>query len=318
MNNVCPNCGKDTGGSRFCPHCGVQVQQTVPPRVMPPAQTTPYAAVPAQQKKNTVLWVAVALLALLIVAAAIVVPLLLLRGEETKVNITSPVQSQKIQSAELDVSVDVTNQGDVGWVAIYADGIIQDSIKKPPFEASIPAGELGMHGLKATAYDRNGKMLAEDKTSYWKVPGKKNNGEDGTEQGAEQYKKAVAAQVNEASVLDARIRNAANQINNQLSRKYISASLVTDMQALYNRTVSLFNTVQGLNPPADMLDIQTQFLQICEYLQTRADALVKGAEAFNSGGDYMAEFNRGAAAKSAFEKAWPAFLNTCRARGINV
>ena len=308
MNTVCPNCGKDTGGSRFCPYCGVQVSQ----------QTVPYVPVMPQPKKRTALWIAVALLALLIVAAAIVVPLLLLRGGETKVNITSPVQSRKIQSAKLDVSVDVTNQGVVGWVAIYVDGIIQDSIKKPPFEASIPAGEPGMHGLKATAYDRNGKMLAEDKTSYWKVPGKEKDGEDETEQGAEQYKKAVSTQVNEANILDTRIRNAANQINNQLSKKYISASLVSDVQALYNRTVSLLNTVQGLKPPAGMLDIQTQFVQLCQYLQTRADALVKGAEAFNSGGNYMAEFNKGADAKSAFEKAWPIFLNTCRARGISV
>ena len=317
MTSVCPNCGKETGGSRFCPHCGVQVRQAAPPPVVPPAQTTPYAAVPAQPKKHTGLWIAVALLALVIVAAAIVVPLLLLRGGEVEVKIASPSQSQKIKSANMDVSVDVTNQGDVGWVSIYVDGVIQDAVKKPPFEASIPTGEPGMHGLKATAYDRNGKMLAEDKTSYWSVP-EENGGEDETELGTEQYKKAVAAQVNEASVLDARIKNAANQINNQLSKKYISASLVTDVQALYNRTVSLLNTVQGLKPPADMADIQSQFLQICQYLKTRADALVKGAEAFNAGGDYMAEFDKGANAKTAFEKAWPVFLNACRARGINV
>ena len=308
MNTFCPNCGQETGGSRFCPNCGVQVSQ----------QAAPYVPATPQPSKHTALWILVALLALLIVAAAIVVPLLLLRGEETKVNITSPVQSQKISSAELEVSVDVTNQGGVGWVAIYVDGVIQDSIKEFPFEASIPAGEPGMHGLKATAYDGNGKMLAEDKTSYWKVAGKTDNGQDGTDQTTEQYKQAVAAQVSEANILDTRVRNAANQINSELSKKYVSVSLVSDVQALYNRTVSLVSTVQGLRPPADMVDIQAQFVQLCRYLQTRADALVKGATAFNSGGDYMTEFDKGADAKSTFEKNWPVFLNTCRARGITV
>jgi hypothetical protein len=314
MNTVCPNCRQDTGGSRFCPHCGVQVLPAVTPPPAPPVPPASHSPAAAQQGKHTGLWIAVALLALLIVAAAIAVPLLLLRGGTVKVQITKPGMNQEVSTSNVEVAVDVTNSDKVGWVAVYVDGIMQDSVKKPPFETKVPSGDKGLHGLKATAYDSNGKLLAQDETNFNMTGATTNGGGDETVQ----YKKAVAAQVNEASLLDARIRNAANQVNNQLSNKYISASLVTDVQGLYNRTVSLFNTVQGWNPPADMLDIQTQFLQICEYLETRAYALVKGAEAVNSGGYYMSEFNKGAAAKNAFDKAWPVFLNTCRSSGINV
>lgn len=311
MNNICPNCGKETGGSKFCPYCGVPISTTAAP-------TTPYTPVRPQPKKRTALWVAVALLALLIVAAAVFVPLLLLRGGEVKVVITSPGKGEEVSASKVEVAVDVSNPEKVGRVAIYVDGVMQDSIKKPPFEAEVPAGDKGLHGLKAAAYDPNGKLLAEDKTSFEKTGGtKKDGGKDETES-AEEYKKEVSIHVNEAKILDTRIKNAANQINSQLSRKYISASLITDVQALYNRTVSLENSVQGLKPPTEMLDIQSRFQQICGYLRTRADALVKGCEAFNSGGDYMAEFNRGASAKSEFEKAWPVFLNACRAQGIQV
>jgi hypothetical protein len=308
VNTLCPNCGKDTGGSRFCPHCGVQTSQPV----------VPYATVAPQSKKRTALWVAIALLAFLIVAAAVVVPLLLLRGGGVKVEITSPEKSAEVSTSKVKVSLDVSNPGKVGWVAIYVDGIMQDSIKKLPFVGSVPAGEAGLHGLRAAVYDPNGRLLAEDETSYKKTGGEKKDGGDETKQVTEQYKKAVSAQINEANLLVVRIKNAASQINGQLSKKYISASLVSDVQALYNRTVSLNDTVLGLKPPAEMADIQAQFTQLCQYLKTRADALVRGAESVNSGGDYMAEFNMGADAKTAFDKAWPVFLNTCRARGISV
>ena len=64
--------------------------------------------------------------------------------------------------------------------------------------------------------------------------------------------------------------------------------------------------------------IKSQFETLVEYLRVRADALLKGLPKVTYGGDYKAEFDRGGAAKSSFDAAWPGFLNTCRGSGIRV
>jgi len=45
---------------------------------------------------------------------------------------------------------------------------------------------------------------------------------------------------------------------------------------------------------------------------------LKGLQAVDSGGDYAAEFDRGAKAKASFDAAWPSFLAACRSKGVSI
>jgi len=46
--------------------------------------------------------------------------------------------------------------------------------------------------------------------------------------------------------------------------------------------------------------------------------LLGGLQAVISGGDYKASFDKGGAAKSSFDKAWPGFEAECKSFGVPI
>lgn len=284
----------------------------------------PYSPQQPHSKKRgsqTVLWGLVAVLAAAIVATAIVVPIVLSGGGRVVVRINRPVDGEELSSQRVDVRVEVTNPGKVSRVGIYVDGVMQDSLEAPPFEARVSTEDNGQHELKAAAYDSNGKLLAEDRHGFEKKGTQ--NEDDGEQDGgrtgdAGGFKVAVSSCVSEAKLLDARIKTAAQRINDELGSGRVSAALLTDVQAICNKCVTLSDAAADLKPPADMKGIQSDLSILVGYLGTRADALVKGCALVNSKGGYMAEFDRGAAAKKSFDAGWQPFLDRCRSLGIKV
>jgi len=308
--SVCPGCGSEAGGGKFCSHCGAPIQPASPvtPSV-PPLPVVP-AAVP--HGKRTLLWVVIALLVLAAAATGAVLAVVLPDEETVKVTFENPGPDETITEASLKVNVKVQAAEKVNTVSIYVDDAIKESIESAPFEAEIPSGRAGLHELKAAAYDANGKLLAEDLVEYEK---KGQKGTDLEEEKVEQYRFDATNWINEAGSLDSAIKTNAEAINSELSKGYVA---LAEVRQVYERASLLLDAVQKFEPPAGMLDIQSQFQPVAGYLKTRADALLSGGEAVNAGRSYTADFNRGAAAKSKFDAAWPVFLNACRAKGFNI
>ena len=275
----------------------------LPVAVVPSLQTYPVAS----KKKGLILGISGGALALIAIG---VVVFLLVSGRGVALKIKSPKAGDAISTPNMEVSLDVNNPGKVGKVELYLDGQKQGTIDKAPFKTEITSGGAGKHELKASAYGVDGALLAEVTESFETAEGAASSGGD--------YKSEAAHYISTASATDEQIKGYAARINGELSYGYVSAGLLTEAQDLYNRTCALQGGVQGLSPPAEFQDIHSQFLQYCEYLRIRADALVKGCEVFNYRGNHLAEFQRGAAAKNSFEAGWLSFVNNCRARGIPV
>ncbi|MHB8894018.1 MAG: hypothetical protein ACYC99_02420, partial [Candidatus Geothermincolia bacterium] len=151
--------------------------------------------------------------------------------------------------------------------------------------------------------------------------GKPKDGNDmGDLEKANAFKAAMATRVNEAKVLDVKITALANRINNEVNftAHVVPAGVSAEAQSVYAQALTLVAGAAALDPTPELAAVQSQFKSLVEYLKVRADALQKGLRAVTSGGDYKAEFDRGGAAKSSFDAAWPGFLNTCRGAGISV
>ena len=337
MVDTCPSCGKDACNRKFCPFCGAKLErreqpteplaQGPPPGPVAPAgpaamQQAPPPGAPAKPaKRNATLWAVIASVFVVAVVTGVVLAVVLTGGKQVLVKITSPGPGEEVSAKDVRAEATVSEGGNVGRVGFYVDGLLQESVTSAPYEARVPSGDKGTHQLKAAAYDANGKLLADATVTFETTresgTDEGTTGDEGTKNTEQAYKDAVFSSSGESRSLDLQIKSAADKINSQISHG-ISSSLLSEVQGVYNKTVALQEKVRALDAPRDMLSIQAQLLELCGYLETRADALVKGCEAANASRSYTADFNRGAVAKTQYDAAWPKFVSACQAKGITV
>jgi hypothetical protein len=347
LSKTCPGCGKDAGTHRFCPFCGERVGEPpsgaagvtreMAPIIVPPAGAPPLVSAPrpvpvqtgvpqaAVPGKRTALIAVLIVLAVAVVAGT-VLAVVLLTGEKTTLAIRSPANGATIDGDPLRVELTVSGSGNISQIDVYLDGAKRATLETAPYVARIESVDNGVHELKVSALDAGGKKLAEATSSFESEGAGGTEGNDGTsdrsgEDGATaQYRSALTAAVNQASLCDSEITGAANRINSEanFNTGYVPAVLSSDVQALNVKVATLIASAKSLSPGAADADIQGRFLSLCELLRVRADALRKGLFAIEAGGDYKAQFDRGGAAKTSFDKEWPGFLSTCRSRGMKV
>jgi hypothetical protein len=324
MMEKCPVCGRDIGEKNFCPFCGtartVQPPAQLPPTVLPPPPGVAQAVAP-EKKKRTLLWVVLAVIAVAVVAG-VVVAVVLLSGDGVSVTITSPTNGSTVTGPTVVVTAVLSSTSGVSRVDIYLDDEKRSTVYHAPYKAKLTGVSPGAHNLEFTAFDGSGFRLASARSTFEVKGGadKPKDGQDDDSGKSSAYKTAVASRIDEASALNSRISSLADRINSDVNfaSGSVPSSLTADAQNLYAQALTLIAGASALDPPTDMADIQSQFKILVEYLKVRAEALQKGLRAITAGGDYKAEFDRGGAAKSSFDAAWPGFLNTCRGRGISI
>ncbi|MBU4174091.1 MAG: hypothetical protein KKB90_07250, partial [Actinobacteria bacterium] len=283
-------------------------------RAMPPSAAVPTPAPQAPARKKTGLIVGLTTGGVALAAVVAVAVVLLLSGKGVTLQIEKPTAGDTVSGSEVQVELDVSNPDRVARVELYVDGQKQGTIEEAPFEkAKISTGGVGEHELKVSAYDEGGAEIAAVTGKYESTEGP--GGETGD------YKTDVAPLIQSANSMQEQIKGYANRINGEMSSGVISAATMAEINDLLNRANGLAQSSAGLNPPADCQDIKAQFTQLCEYLRVRAEALVRGSQEWNAQGkygNYLAEFNVGASAKSSFDATWPGFISNCRGRGISV
>jgi hypothetical protein len=187
---------------------------------------------------------------------------------------------------------------------------VQKVIESAPYEAQVETG-AGAHTILVTAYAKDNATLADQKMTVEASGGSQTD-----------YKAAMPAKINQANTINDQVTGYANRINGELDLGgSLSTGLMNELRDLLGRATAMSQSVRSMQAPSEYQDIQTQFVQLCDYIQVRSDALVRGSETYNSTGAYgnfKNEFNRGATAKASFFSAWPGFLSTCRARGISI
>jgi Bacterial Ig domain len=292
---------------------------TKPP---PPVFTGPIVEQPAgPRKKRTGLAIVLILVAVLCIGGA-VVAVILLTGGKASMAITSPSAGSTVDGNSVKVRISLSGAGGVDKVEVFVDSEKRATIKVAPYQVTLESVDNGKHVLEASAVDANGSVLARASgtfTSHGKTDKPPDGGQTGDE-GSTVYKAALASKINQASGLNARIARDADRVNTEVNfnARVMPAPLLAEIKSLNASAGSLAATANSPAPPADMKDLQSQFATLSEYLRVRADALLKGLQAVDSGGDYTAEFNRGAAAKASFDAAWPSFLTTCRSLGVPI
>jgi hypothetical protein len=219
------------------------------------------------------------------------------------------------------VKVAVTGKG-VSKVDVFLDTEKRSTMDSEPFETELAAVAKGSHVLKVAAFDAGGARVAEA-TSTFESKGAGKTGDEGNKGNDEQtaaYKANLSAKVSAAASLNSQITTMANRINSEVNfnTRYVPAALNSDVQALYTSALTLVADASTLTPPDSMKALQTRFTSLVEQLKVRADALLKGVQAVSSGGDYKSQFDRGGAAKSSFDAAWPSFVNDCKSQGVKV
>lgn len=338
----CPFCGKDAGGNRFCPHCGGEMPSRPAPGAPGPAtpvQPTVISPVPVlpepvlsgpappptggigatKRNRNLALPIALGVLALVAIAG-VVITVVLVSGGGVTISIKSPADGSTTAGNAVTVELDVKGQSRVAKVDVFLDSKKRATIESAPFETDLLSLEKGEHTLKATAYDSGGAVLGEATSSFQSEGAAEGNDQTNGDKGSAAYMSSLAAKINEASLLDARITTMANRINSEVNfnTRSVPAGLLADTRALVGSANTLADSAAALDPPADMKGIQAEFLVLLGYLQARADALLGGLQAVSSGGDYKASFDKGGAAKSSFDKAWPGFKAECKSFGVPI
>jgi len=284
------------------------VSQAMPVSAYTPA---PAAAAPTAKKKTAVI-LGVASGAAVLAAVIVVVVVFLLGGGKVSLTITNP--KGKSVTNPVTVRVDVKNPARVARLEISVDNHVEKVIESAPYEVQVETGS-GNHTILVTAYGKNNATLASASSNV-------SVGGGGGGGGTTDYVADLPAKINQASAINDQITGYANRINSELDLGgSLSTGLMNELRDLFSRTTAMSQSVRNTQVPSEYQDIHTQFVQLCDYIQVRANALVRGSESYNSTGAYgnfKTEYNRGAAAKASFFSAWPGFLSTCRARGISI
>ncbi|GEM_PF-1628330 len=301
--------------------------RVAPPPVMkasPPVFKGPTQALPAEprKKKRTGLAVALILIAVLCIGGAVAAVFLLTGNSKTSLTIQSPSKGSTVDGNSVKVKLAVSGTGKVETVEVFVDSEKRATITSAPYQTTLGSVENGKHSLSASALDASGSVLARASgtfTSEGKTGKPPDGGPTGQDQSAA-FKNALASEINEATTLNDRIARDADLVNTEVNftARVVPASLLAEVRALNASASSLTSTADTLSAPADMKDLELKFEILCGYLQVRPDALLKGLQAVDSGGDYAAEFDRGAKAKASFDAAWPSFLAACRSKGVSI
>jgi serine/threonine protein kinase len=282
------------------------IEQAMPISAMAPTPA------PSEKKKHTGLIIGIASAAVVVAAGVALLLIFLLKGGVT-MKITSPTASANV-SNPMHVALSVSDPGKVAKVELYVDGTELKTIDGTPFEADLDPGAAGDHELRASAYDKNGVVLADVTSKYQSSGG--GTGSTGD------YKTDVVGKINEAGAIDSQIAQYADQINNvYLPQSSIPDSFLAQTRALSERANQLAQSVNSMTPPSDLQDVHAQLIRLSGYLQTRAAAIVSGCESFinyGSGGTFVDEFAKGQPAKVSFRAEWPPFIDLCRSRGLAV
>lgn len=166
---VCPECGNENDDNAFlCTDYGAVVSTGLGLLAASDdglvTSTTQQRDVRPDDRRSLLLIALICIVAFALLC--LVTALIMTSGGTVGLDITSPLDEASVTSDELHVSLAVTNPGKVARVEVHVDGALRGTLTRPPFITSVPAGEAGPHALRASAYDRRGRLVAEATVKY--------------------------------------------------------------------------------------------------------------------------------------------------------